>query len=61
VALLANVNPVNPILVGLSTGGLFAAQSYLAGAAADKLFLVNTLRRDGPRLKWIGDVLVRAV
>ena len=61
VALLAEVNPSNPILVGLSIGGLYAAQAYLAGAAADKLVLVNTLRRDGPRLKWIGDALVRAV
>jgi len=61
VALLAHVKPLNPILVGLSIGGLFAAQAYLAGAAADKLVLVNTLRRDGARLKWIGDALVRAV
>ena len=34
VALLAEVQPVNPILVGLSIGGLYAAQAYLAGAAA---------------------------
>ncbi len=61
VALLAEVAPRNPILVGLSIGGLYAAQAYLAGADADRLVLVNTLRRDGPRLKWIGDALVRAV
>jgi pimeloyl-ACP methyl ester carboxylesterase len=61
VALLAQVKPLNPVLVGLSIGGLYAAQAYLAGAAADKLVLINTLRRDGPRLKWIGDALVRAV
>ncbi len=61
VALLDEVKPANPILVGLSIGGLYAAQAYLAGAAADKLVLVNTLRRDGTRLKWIGDALVRAV
>jgi len=61
VALLAEVKPRNPILVGLSIGGLYAAQAYLSGADADKLVLVNTLRRDGARLKWIGDALVRAV
>ncbi len=61
VALLSEVKPPNAILVGLSIGGLYAAQAYLAGAAADKLILINTLRRDGPRLKWIGDALVRAV
>lgn len=61
VALLAEVKPSHPILVGLSIGGLYAAQAYLAGAVADKLVLINTLRRDGARLKWIGDALVRAV
>ena len=61
VKLLSEVQPLNPILVGLSIGGLYAAQAYLAGAAADKLVLINTLRRDGARLKWIGDALVRAV
>ncbi len=61
VSLLQDVQPENPVLVGLSIGGLYAAQAWLAGAAADKLVLLNTLRKDGPRLKWIGDALVRAV
>lgn len=61
VSLMAHVQPVSPVLVGLSIGGLFAAQAWLAGAKADKLVLINTLRVDGPRLKWIGDALVRAV
>jgi len=61
VKLLAEVSPVAPILVGLSIGGLFAARAWLAGAEAAGLVLINTLRRDGPRLKWIGDALVRAV
>jgi len=59
--LLATVNPVRPIFVGLSIGGLFAARAWLQGAAADGLVLINTLRQDGPRLQWIGDALVRAV
>jgi pimeloyl-ACP methyl ester carboxylesterase len=40
---------------------LFAAGAWLKGAKAHGLVLINTLRRDGPRLKWIGDALVRAV
>jgi len=61
VTLLGQVQPVKPIFVGLSIGGLFAARAWLAGAAAQGLILINTLRRDGPRLQWIGDALVRAV
>jgi len=59
VRLLAATSPERPILVGLSIGGLFAARAWLAGAAAEGLVLINTLRRDGPRLKWLGDALVR--
>jgi 3-oxoadipate enol-lactonase len=50
------------MLCGLSIGGLFAAQSWLAGLPKIEtagLVLINTLRRDGPRLRWIGDALVR--
>jgi pimeloyl-ACP methyl ester carboxylesterase len=61
VKLLAEVAPVRPLLVGLSIGGLFAARARLAGAEAIGLALINTLRRQGPRLRWIGDALVRAV
>jgi pimeloyl-ACP methyl ester carboxylesterase len=59
--LLTEVKPVRPILVGLSIGGLFAARAWLQGAEAIGLVLINTLRKDGPRLQWIGDALVRAV
>jgi pimeloyl-ACP methyl ester carboxylesterase len=59
--MLQKVAPSTPIFVGLSIGGLYAARAWLAGAAADKLVLLNTLRKDGPRLQWIGDALVRAV
>lgn len=61
VSLLQALRPDNPIFVGLSIGGLYAAQTWLAGATANHLVLINTLRIDGPRLKWIGDALVRAV
>jgi 3-oxoadipate enol-lactonase len=58
--LLGQVKPVRPIFVGLSIGGLFAIRACLAGANALGIVLVNTLRRNGPRLQWIGDALVRA-
>ncbi len=58
--LLAELKPSAPILAGLSIGGLFAARTWLQGADAKGLVLINTLRRDGPRLQWIGDALVRA-
>ena len=59
--LLSAIIPVRPILVGLSIGGLFAARAWLKGISASGLALINTLRKDGARLKWIGDALVRAV
>ena len=60
IGLLAETKPPRPIMVGLSIGGLFAARAWLKGAEARGIVLINTLRRDGPRLKWIGDALVRA-
>lgn len=59
--LLAEVSPAEPLFVGLSIGGLFAIRAWLAGSKAIGMVLINTLRREGPRLKWIGDALVRAV
>ncbi len=59
--LLLQICPSRPVLVGLSIGGLFAAQTWLKGTEAVGLVLINTLREDGPRLRWIGDALVRAV
>jgi len=60
--LLSKIAPTNIILTGLSIGGLFAAQAWLRGLSdvdCHGLVLINTLRRDGPRLKWINDALVR--
>jgi 3-oxoadipate enol-lactonase len=62
--LLVDLAPQRPILCGLSIGGLFAAQSFLAGLPNLEtmgLVLINTLRRDGDRLRWINDALVRCV
>lgn len=60
VALLRDTAPVRPVFVGLSIGGLFAAHAVLGGAAAGGLVLINTLRRDSERLRWINDAVVRA-
>ncbi len=57
--LLAHVMPPAPVLVGLSIGGLFAAQAYLAGADATGLVLINTLRKPSQRLDWIAQAMVR--
>jgi len=57
--LMTELAPPSPILVGLSIGGLFAAQAYLAGAAASGLVLINTLRKPSQRLNWINQSMVR--
>ena len=61
-SLIAALKPGRVVLCGLSIGGLFAAQAWrdgLAGAEVAGMVLINTLRKDGPRLQWIGDALVR--
>lgn len=62
-ALIEHVQPSSPVYVGLSIGGLFAAKVHLDQAApsAHGLVFINTLRRDGPRLQWLNDAVVRAV
>ncbi|HIJ57238.1 MAG TPA: alpha/beta hydrolase [Deltaproteobacteria bacterium] len=56
--LLKEIIPPKPVFVGLSIGGLFAAYTYLNGADASGLVFLNTLRRDGARLRWINDATV---
>jgi pimeloyl-ACP methyl ester carboxylesterase len=56
--LVAELKPPRPIVVGLSIGGLFAAQAVLAGMPAESLVLINTLRKPGPRLEWINQATV---
>ena len=60
--LLQELAPQRIVLCGLSIGGLFAIQSWLAGLPNLEtvgLVLINTLRRDGERLGWINDAIVR--
>ncbi|MEL6977577.1 MAG: alpha/beta fold hydrolase [Pseudomonadota bacterium] len=55
--LLRTVLTEPPILVGLSLGGLCAAQAHLGGARAQGLALINTLREPGPRLDWVDQAM----
>jgi len=60
--ILNHVKPPRAILVGLSIGGLFAAQAWLDGlddADVSGIVFINTLRRDGPRLEWINASMLR--
>jgi len=61
-ALLDHVKPVRPIHVGLSIGGLFSLDAHLSGghSRADAIVLINTLRKEGARLDWVNDAVVRA-
>jgi pimeloyl-ACP methyl ester carboxylesterase len=56
--LLDHLAPERPILVGLSIGGLFAAQAELAKPRAAGLVLINTLRKPSQRLAWISRAMV---
>ena len=58
--LIQTVAPQTPVYVGLSIGGLFAAQAHFGGAACDGLLLINTLRKAGPRLDWTNRAAHRA-
>jgi pimeloyl-ACP methyl ester carboxylesterase len=58
-SLLAEAAPARPVLLGLSVGGLYAARAWLAGAPAEGLVFLNTLRRPGARLDWINRALTR--
>ena len=58
-ALLAAQPPARPVYVGLSIGGLFAAQAHLEGTRCEGLVLINTLRKPGPRLEWMNAAVLR--
>ncbi|MEL6962604.1 MAG: alpha/beta hydrolase [Pseudomonadota bacterium] len=60
VALLKDVMPRNPVFVGLSIGGLFAAKAHLSDAPCKGLLLINTLRKPGPKLDWTNRAAHRA-
>ena len=60
VKLIQDEAPKRPVYVGLSIGGLFAAQVHLEGAGCDGLLFINTLRKPGPRLDWTNRAAHRA-
>lgn len=58
--LIQAVVPRRPIYVGLSIGGLFAAQAHFGGVPCDGLLFINTLRKAGSRLDWTNRAAHRA-
>lgn len=58
---LDRIAPSRPILVGLSIGGLFGASALLAGARADGLVLINTLRKQNAQVEWINTLEERLI
>lgn len=61
VLLCRTIDPPKPVLVGLSIGGLFAAQAVAAGVTAAGLVLINTLRKPTERLAWINQAMAHGV
>jgi pimeloyl-ACP methyl ester carboxylesterase len=61
IRLLKKIKPQNPVFIGLSVGGLYAAKAHLSkkNYPCLGLVLINTLRKIGPRLSWINKSLVR--
>ena len=61
IRLLKKVKPQNPVFIGLSIGGLYAAKAHLSKESYPclGLILINTLRKIGSRLSWINKSLVR--
>jgi len=61
IRLLKKIKPQNPVFIGLSIGGLYAAKVHLGkeNYPCLGLVLINTLRKIGPRLSWINKSLVR--
>ena len=57
VRICRELGPARPVLVGLSIGGLFAAQAIRAGVDAAGLVFLNTIREIGPRIAWVNDAL----
>ena len=57
VRLCTELKPQRPILVGLSIGGLFAAQAIRDGVDASGLVYLNTIREIGPRIAWVNEAL----
>ena len=49
----------DPIVVGLSIGGLYAIRAIEQGARFSGLVLINTLRKMSPRIDWMNRICVR--
>lgn len=60
IALIRAVKPNRSVYVGLSIGGLFAAQAHFGGVPCDGLLFINTLRKAGSRLDWTNRAAHRA-
>ncbi len=60
-ALCDAVQPPRAVLVGLSIGGLFAAQAHAKGTEAVGVVLINTLRKPTERLAWINTAMAHGV
>lgn len=60
IELIGAVTPSRPVYVGLSIGGLFAAQAHFGGVPCEGLLFINTLRKAGPRLDWTNRAAHRA-
>ena len=58
ILLLEKLKPRKTILVGLSIGGLYATLALQRGISCVGLILINTLRKDNLRLKWINQTMV---
>ncbi len=58
-AVIEAEEPIRPVFVGLSIGGLFAARLHHRGTRALGLLLINTLREPGPRLSWLSEAMYR--
>ena len=56
--LIDSLKPRNTILVGLSIGGLYATLALEKGVKTLGLILINTLRKNNLRLKWINETMV---
>ena len=56
--LIENLKLKNIILVGLSIGGLYASLALEKGVKSKGLVLINTLRKNNSRLKWINETMV---
>jgi len=57
-ALMDHLGIEGAVLVGLSIGGLFAAQAHLASPRSSGLVLINTLRKPTKRLEWINKAMI---